>query len=239
MPNPGGHRHRGKQIGGGDADERGRSCQLPLGFDNIGPPAQEINRQTGPDAAGKRRQRARSRQLLAEIFRKLSDQGGNDVARGIDLRGKRRHLRLQSRQFAPRQRHVELVGDAAIEALLDEIHVLLGDLDVLAHHRELHLQRAQVEIGAGDVGDDRNQHHVAGGNRRLHVVLRRLDRAAELAENIDLPSGVEADNVGDLRYADAVLGGNERLRGAAAREIAAGSPAAAGASLRATAAPRR
>ena len=107
--------------------------------------------------------------------------------------------------------------------------VLLGDLDVLAHHRELHLQRAQIEIGAGDVGDDRDQHHVAGGDRRLHVVPRRLDRAPELAENVDLPSGVEADNVDDLRYADAGLGGYERRRGAAAREIAAGSPAAAGA----------
>ena len=74
-----------------------------------------------PDAAGQGRQRARPRQLLAEIFRKLADQDRNDVARGIDLRDKRRDLRLQLRQFALRQRHVEFVGDAAVEALLDEI----------------------------------------------------------------------------------------------------------------------
>ena len=43
----------------------------------------------------------------------------------------------------------------------------------------------------------------------LHVVARRFDRAAELAENVDLPSGIEADNVGDLRHADAILGGDE------------------------------
>ena len=77
--------------------------------------------------------------------------------------------------------------------------IFARDLDILAQHRELHLQRAQIEIGARHVGDDRNQHHIAGGDRRFDIVLRRLDGAAELAENVDLPSGIETDEVGDLR----------------------------------------
>ena len=92
-------------------------------------------------------------------------------------------------------------------------------------------KRAHIEIGAGHVGDERNQHDVAGGERRVDVVLRRLDRAPALAENVDLPAGIEADDVDDLRDAGAVLGRDERRRGAAAREIAAGAPAAACATL--------
>jgi hypothetical protein len=46
------------------------------------------------------------------------------------------------RQFALRQGDVELVGDAAVEALLNEVDVFLRHLDVLAQNRELHLQCA-------------------------------------------------------------------------------------------------
>ena len=45
------------------------------------------------------------------------------------------------------------------------------------------------------------------------VVMRRLDRAPQLAEKVELPSGIEADEIGDLREAGAVL----RPRRASAR----------------------
>jgi hypothetical protein len=161
------------------------------------------------------------RQLVTEIFGKFSNQNGDHVARRVDLGDQRRDLRLQLRQFALRQRDVQLVGDAAIVALLDEVDVFLRHLDILAQHRELHLQRAQIEIGAGHVGDERYQHHVAGGDGGVDVVMRGLDGAAEFAENVDFPPGIEANDICDSRKARAVLGGDEGLRHAAARQVAA------------------
>ena len=97
MTNPSGHRDLGKQIGGDDTDKGGRACQLALGFDDVGSPAQKIDRQAGPDAPREVWERARSRQLLAEIFRKFPDQNRDHVACGIDLGDQRRYLRLQLR----------------------------------------------------------------------------------------------------------------------------------------------
>ena len=135
----------------------------------------------------------------AQIFRKHPDQNRNHVSRRFDPGGQWRGLRLQLRQFAPRQGDVELVGDTAIVALLDEVEIFLRHLDVLAQDRELHLQRAQIEIGAGHVGDQRNEHDVARGDGGVDVILRRFDRAAEPAENVELPGGIEPDDVDDLR----------------------------------------
>ena len=179
------------------------------------------------------------RQLLSESFGKVSDQNRDHVSRRIDPGDQRRDLRLQLPEFALRQCDVQLIGDAAIEALLHEIDVMLSDLDALAQDRELHLQGAHLEVGAGHVGDERDQHDVAGGERGLHVVMRRLDLAPQLAEEIELPSGVEADEVVDLREAGPVLGGDQCRRGAAARQIAAGAQGAALGFPRAPAAPCR
>ena len=77
------------------------------------------------------------------------------------------------------------------------------------------MQRPQIEIGAGHVGDQRNQHGVARGDGGVDVVLSRLDGTAEFAENVDLPGRIEPDEIDDLRQARTVLGGNKRLRGAA------------------------
>ena len=109
----------------------------------------------------------------------------------------------------------------------------------LRKHRKLHLERAQIEVSANDIGDERYQHDIAGGDCRVDIVLRRLDRAPVLAENIELPGGVEAGEIDDLRHAGTGFGGDESLRGAAAREIAAGAPAAASGPLGRRAAPRR
>ena len=104
-------------------------------------------------------------------------------------------------------------------------------LDILAQHRKLHLERTQIEVSANDIGDERYQHDIAGGDCRVDIVLRGLDAAPVLAENIELPGGIEAGEVDHLRHAGSVFGGDESLRSAAAREIAAGAPAAAGGPL--------
>ena len=62
---------------------------------------------------------------------------------------------------------------------------------------------------------------------RVDIVLRGLDRAPVLAENIELPAGIEAGEIDDLRHAGSGFRGDESLRSAAAREIAAGAPAPA------------
>jgi len=65
----------------------------------------------------------------------------------------------------------------------------------------------------------------------LRKTASRLDAAPVLAENIELPGGIEADEIHHLPDAGAVFRGDKRLRGAAARQIAAGAPAAAGSPL--------
>src|SRR5262249_30242048 len=58
-----------------------------------------------------------------------------------------------------------------------------------------------------------------------------LDRAPVLAENIELPGRVEAGEIDDLTDTGAGFRRNQGLRGAAASEIAAGAPTAAGGPL--------
>ena len=115
-----------------------------------------------------------------------------------------------------RQRNVQLVGDAAAEPLLHEVDILLHNLDFFSKHGEPHLQSAQIEISAGYVGNERNQHHIARRNRRLDVVLRRLDRAPVFAEHVDFPGGFKADKIVDLAHARPILGGDQGLRRAPA-----------------------
>ena len=104
-------------------------------------------------------------------------------------------------------------------------------LDILAQHRKLHLERTQIEVSANDVGDERYQHDIAGGDCRIDIVLRRLDAAPVLAENIELPACIEAGKIDHLRDAGSIFRRDESLRSAAARKIAAGAPAAAGGPL--------
>ena len=122
----------GKQVRGDDADKGGGARQFAFGFGDIGTAPQQLDRQAGADTAGQRRKHPRPCQLLAEVFGKLSDQDGDHVAGGVDLGQQGRKLRLQLRQLALGQGHVQLVGDAATEALLDEIDVFLRHLDILA-----------------------------------------------------------------------------------------------------------
>src|SRR5208282_2622743 len=134
-------RHLREKVRGDSADKGGGARQLAFGFGNVGTAPQQLDRQAGADTARQRRKHPRLCQLLAEVFGKFSDQDGDDVAGGVDLRLQGRKLRLQLRQFTLGQCHVQLIGDAAAEALPDEIDVLLRHHDILAQYHELHLQR--------------------------------------------------------------------------------------------------
>ncbi len=231
LSNAGGDGKLRKQIRRRHTDKRGSARQLPLGLDDVRPPAQEIDRQPGTDTRRQSRKHAGPRQLAIEVLGKLADQHSDCVARRVDARDQRRDLRLQLRELALRQRNVEFVGDATAIALLNEVDVFLRNFDVFAQHRKLHLQCAQIEIGAGHVGDERDEHHVARGDCGIHVILRRFEGAAEFAEHVDLPGRVEAGDVVDLRHAGAVLGRHQRLRSTAAGEVASRAPCSSIAAL--------
>ena len=101
-------------------------------------------------------------------------------------------LGLERRQLARRQRHVQLVGDAALVADVHDAQRFAQYGDRLVQYRGAHLQSAQVDVSTRHVGDDRQQHHVARCDRRLGVVARRFDLAPVLAEDIELPDRIEA-----------------------------------------------
>ena len=125
------------------------------------------------------------------------------------------------------QRDVQLIGDAAAKSLLHEVGILLHNLDLFSKHREPHLHSAQIEIAAGYIGDERNQHHVARRNCGFHVVLRGLDGTPVFAEHVDFPGGVEPDEIVDLADARPVLGGDQSLARAPAAQIASRADAPA------------
>jgi len=82
-------------------------------------------------------------------------------------------------------RHVELRGRTAVELLFDEIEDALGCCQVLAGDAQLVLRGENLEIGIGD-GDHRRQcDNLAIISRDRRVFLRRIERRAILAPEVE------------------------------------------------------
>ena len=138
--------------------------------------------------------RRRSRASALRIF---SDQNGDRIAVGGNQRLERLDIRLQRRNLALRERHIQFVGQAAIEASLGQIEHLARGLDVAIENRKALLAGPQIEVQAGDVGGNHNINPVTRLLERLGGIDLRLDTARDLAENVDLPFGVETADLVD------------------------------------------
>ena len=134
------------------------------------------------------------RELLHQVFGKLAEQRRDRVSGRVDARVQRRDLRLQPVELARRERDIELVGDAALVALAHDVERLLQHANGGVQHGRTHLQAAQIDVRPGDVGDDGDQHAVAGRRRRLGIVARGFDLAAVFAEDIEFPYRIESGN---------------------------------------------
>ena len=75
------------------------------------------------------------------------------------------------------------------------IDVLLHGVDILFQHGLLHLQAAHIDIGAHHIGDERNQHFVTRCTRGFGLIACRFNLTAIFAEQVKLPSGIEAINM--------------------------------------------
>ena len=126
-------------------------------------------------------------------------------------------------QFALGEGEVEFVGEAARVSGLDEVEALLFGVHVGLGNAQAKLQGADIHVLAGDVGDEGDQHIVAGLGGGLGVVFGGFDGAAQAAEKVERPGGVNAGDFGDFFQAGRIAAGVERGGDAALGGIGAGA----------------
>ena len=90
---------------------------------------------------------------------------------------------------------VQLSGDAALEAVLGELHGLAARLDRVTRDLEPEVGVAQLEVGPGHVRDQREHGGAARLLRAQEERLLRLGGAADAAEEVELPRDVGGDGV--------------------------------------------
>ena len=94
-------------------------------------------------------------------------------------------------------------GDAAFHPGVDQLHGLLAGRDRLAHILEFGIVLAQVEVSGGDLRDQSLHHRLLVLVGCEELGARRLSRAAQFAEQVDLPSGdaksAPVDCIGEFR----------------------------------------
>jgi hypothetical protein len=131
--------------------------------------------------------------------------------------------RLGDGQVALGLSHVERRHDARLEAVLHQLERLLLALGVAGGGADLVLQRADLDVVDRHLGEEAHQHVAVVLDRRLHLGVGRLDRAAHPTPEVDLPGRVEpgrVDGVGaGARRSDR---GRGVLRDAVADHVAGG-----------------
>ena len=202
-----------------NADARGRPRDATLGLCDIRTSPQQIHRRTGRNSPRQGRNGAGLRQFARKVLRVLPQQHRDRMAARVDSRFERRHLGLECRQLPSSQRDVQFVGEPAVEEGLRELLTVLGDDDVLLEDGEARLFGAHIEIVPGDVGRDHHHHPIPRGLEGLDVVGLRLNRAADLAEKIEVPIRHESARNLNAAEACAVYRRSERRRHAIARLV--------------------
>src|SRR5882757_2674355 len=113
------------------------------------------------------------------------DRSGNRGFKGCDGAERGTELCLCTRG-------VELGATARVQARIGQVQSALLVRHVPTRHIELALLAAQLEIGAGDFGDDDELRVVQIRLRGAQVRIASLDVAADAAEEVELPDRVEA-----------------------------------------------
>ena len=186
-----------------------------LRLKDIRPALQQRAGQTGRNFHRKRRQ---VRQRPAR------DRAGIAAEQEVDLVLGRRDLQFELRNARGGIRHrgggavgFELGGDAVDPPVVENpvaagVGVGGGALD-----RQLLVQVEQIEIGGGDIADQRDRHAAAGFVRGEVLGASGLGQAADASPEINFPHGVQVDLRGACR--GAVLSGRrvEQRRSSRAR----------------------
>ena len=125
------------------------------------------------------------------------------------------------------ERHVQFVGQPAIEAGLGQIENLARGLDLAIENLKTILPGPQIKVQTGDVGGDHDIDPVARLLERFGGIGLRLDAARDLAEHVDLPLGVETADPVDALETCAVVCRPQRLRRPALGFVGPGADATA------------
>ena len=223
---PGGEQQAREQVRGSGSDIGDRSRQEPLGFENIGASSQEIDGKPERRPGRQPRDRSRAPQVAGDRLRIFSHQNSDRVAVGRDQCLERLDVCLQRLNLTPREQHIKFVGQAAIQASLGQIEHLTRGLDVAIKNLKALLAGPQIEIQTGDVGGDHDIDPVARLLERFGGIDLRFETARDLAENVDLPFGVETADPVDAFEIGSVVPGRQRLRGPALGLVLPGAGAA-------------
>ena len=117
----------------------------------------------------------------------------------------RRNLRLGLAEQGGRLAHVELARLAVLELDRGDAQALLLRLDVPRRHAQALFRGADVDVARGHVGDDRDERVVVGGHRAEIGRPVRLDPAADLSPDVDLPARAEEQVVRGVVDRDRVV----------------------------------
>ena len=180
-----------KQLRGPGSDIGDRSGQESLGFADIGAPTQQFDWKSDRRAGRQPRDRGGPPQVATERLRIFAHQHGDRVAVRCDQRLEGLDVGFQCCDLALGQRHVQFVGQPAIEAGLGQIEHLARGLDLAIENLKAILPGPQIKVQTGDVGGDHDVDPVARFLECLRGIGLRLDAACDLAEHVDLPFGVE------------------------------------------------
>ena len=193
--------HSREKIGHGHADVRSAGRKPAFGDADIRAAAEQCFGRADRNESGHRRKRFGGFQLIYQgrgFFAKENGQavdgaGGetfeawNGGQRGIEL--------------SAGAGDVEFCAPAAIEAGLSDFESFLLVAGIASSHGEFILRATEFEVVAGDFADEADQDIAAAGFRRIEGRAGSLDRAANPAEDIEFPGGVETDVV---KFAGAV-----------------------------------
>src|SRR6185312_5185480 len=99
-----------------------------------------------------------------------------------DLAREWSEVRLECRELALRERHVQFICQSVAVAGLRDVKTPPGGFHVPADNGKLGLIPPQLNIRASDIGDDGNENRVTGLRRGQGIQMRGLDLATQLAE---------------------------------------------------------
>jgi hypothetical protein len=166
--------------------------QLRLGLADVRAAARQFRRHADADDGGHRGHRRRRRQQRVQRARRLADQQAELVDRLLLLLLVAGQPGLIVAELRERLIDIELRRQPLALLALRQIERALRGRHVLLLARQQRLRAAHLHIGVGHLALQHDQGVVG----RLHLRLRGgfglFDRAARLAEQVELPGGIEA-----------------------------------------------
>ncbi len=179
------------ELGLGRTDLGAFGRRVLLGRAHVRPTTQQVRRDADRHLERRLRNRAGRPEEVAELAGRQAKQYAQRVASLLELDIELRRLRLRLGQLRLRLLDIALAGLALPEARLSDGETALLELDVVAHDAHPLLVRADVDVGAGDIGEQRDQGVVIIGDAGGEPGVGRFDGAADLAPEVDLPGGAD------------------------------------------------